>query len=97
MNRSGASLRQPTSLTGAGGRRVSPGSSRTTARHGSLSDGPLIISGTFDRKRAPSGSVTGREYEVRIRHLNDYLYRNTSNPEDSGPLRDVQKWLATAP
>jgi hypothetical protein len=48
-------------------------------------------------KRAPSGSVIGREYEVRIRHFNDYHYRNISNPEDSGPLRDVQKWLVTAP
>jgi len=97
MNRPGASLRQPTSLTGAGGRRRHPGSSRTTARRGSPGDGALIISGTFDPKRAPFESVIGREYEVRIRHLNDYRYRNISNPEDSGPLRDVRKWLATAP
>jgi hypothetical protein len=80
MNHPDASLRQPTSLTGAGGRRVRPGSSRTTARCGSLSDDPLIISGTFDPKRAHLGSVIGREYEVRIRHLNDYRYRNISNP-----------------
>ena len=79
MNRPDASVRQPTSLTGAGGRRVRPGSSRSTARRGSLSDDPLIISGTFDPKRAHLGSVIGREYEVRIGHLNDYRYRN-SNP-----------------
>jgi hypothetical protein len=76
MNRPDASLRQPTSLTGAGGRRVRPGSSRSTARCGGLGDGPLIISGTFDPMHAHLGRVIGRECEVRIRHFNDYHYRN---------------------
>ena len=80
MNRPGASLRQPTSLTGAGGRRLRPGSSRTTARRGSPGDGPLIISGTFDPMHAHLGSVIGRECEVRIRHFNDYRHRNISSP-----------------